>query len=536
MSVLGKILIVLNLLVAGAFAYVATENWKTRQDLTFADFRNTVQIKGLPVAPPEGVKDVGADRVPFVFEINANTNLDSLSKETLGKLIPRGDQEFGGEAVADQTAEVKRVHDKVKALVVAAKPEEKLGVLRTYLLNLTRSGTERDGVIAVFDMKESSRSAFARADLPYVARTSSQVSALKTLVDIGGLGDPAAIVPADSQASRIKGARDSVSRLVLGEVSHGAGTGGADAVRKLSDAAIDVLKPGANDSTKQALVAAATADADGFKHLADLAVNPLKTRADVEAAVNSIRDFVTGKTMTAAEKAALTEIVGMIASNSAMTSQEIIEKAATALLDQKFDEAEAPAAAGKTANASGVTPEGEKARRIAHVLYHIDAHRTYDANAKEARNQWHTRVSMIVGLKEYVMAAEIQASEYSEAANRLLSVITEEQSAFEAEYLTRVQRAVFLNSQLVSVEAQLKQQVTITGENDRLYKERVTERDDLKTKLEMAQQGAATALDRLKEAQTRLFKIQKDLRDAQQALLTIEKQLRQLELGSGSGL
>ena len=73
-----------------------------------------------------------------------------------------------------------------------------------------------------------------------------------------------------------------------------------------SDAAIDVLKPGANDSTKQALVAAATADADGFKHLADLAVNPLKTRADVEAAVNSIRDFVTGKTMTAAEKAALT--------------------------------------------------------------------------------------------------------------------------------------------------------------------------------------------------------------------------------------
>ncbi|WP_020470499.1 hypothetical protein [Zavarzinella formosa] len=533
MSGLGKILIVLNLLAAGGFMYFSMENWKIRQELTYTDFRNEVQIRGIPVAPPDSPGELDADRVVFIFGVNPNTSLDSLSKETLNKLIPKGDETYGGEAVADQTAEVKRLHAKVAALI-AANPADKAKQLRIHTLNLTRTGAERDGVIAVFDMLDPAKASFARADLPYVARTSSQVAALKALVEIGGLGDPATITPADTQASRIKGARDNVALLIRGEISHGAGGSGADAeenARKLTNSVVDALKDGAGDAAKQNLAAAATGDAEGFKHLADLAVNPLKTKADVEAARASVQEFVLGKTITAAEKTALTEIVSLIAPAGPVTP-ESVEKAATALLDQKFEEAEAPAAAGKSATSIVAnTPMGEKARRIAHVLYHIDAHRAFDATAKEARNQWHTRVTMIVGLTEYVRTAEVQATEYTEAANRLLAVITEEQSVFESEYQARVQRCLFLNSQLISLDAQLKQQVAVTAENERLYNERVTERDKLKEELDKAREDSKESLASLKKAQADLFKIQKELRDAQEALLRMEKELRQLELG-----
>lgn len=534
MSVLGKILIVLNLLAAGGFTYVATDNLKKRQELTYAEFRNVVQLKGLPIAAPEKTTDVGPDHVPFVIEINPNTNMDTLAKETLNKLIPKGDQDYGGEAVADQTAEVKRVRAKVLALINAgATPLDKLRAVRQYNLNLARSGAERDGVIALFDILDQTKALYARADLPYLATSASQIAALKALVDIGGLGDPATITPAETQASRIKGARDSVARLVMGEINHASG-GSQEAFVKLERAALDALKPAANDAARQNLAASASVDVELFKHLADLAVNPLATRANVEAAAASIREFVLGKTVTAQEKIALGEVLNLIAGS--MNPPESVEKAAFALLEQKFEEAEAPAANAKPTNGSQVTPESEKARRIAHLLYHIDAHRAYDQNAREARSQWHTRVSMIVGLPEYVRAAEAQATEYVEANNRLMAVITEEQSSFEAEYQTRVQRAAFLNSQLASVEAQLKQQNAITQENDRLYKERVTERDNLKTELAKAIEDTKSALDKLKDSQSRLFKIQKDLRNAQEALLTLEKELRRLELGSATGL
>ena len=532
MSGLGKILIVLNLLAAGAFLYFSTENWQKRQDLTFAEFRGEVQRRGLPVAPPAATGELDADSVSFVYAVNQNTNSTFISKATLAKLIPPGGEFLGGEPVADQTAEVKRVRDKVMGLIAAADGPAKTNLLRTYTLNLARGGAERDGVNAVFDVLAPDRASLARPDLPYAARTSSQVAALKALVDVAALGDPQTITPAEAQTSKILGARDAVARLIKGEIGHGAG-GGADGeenARKLANAVVDAAKPGAGDAAKQNLATAAPGDPDGFKHLADLAVNPLSTKANVEAARASVLEYVLGKAGQPAEKTALTELVNLIAPGADFKLAESVTNAATALLTQKFEEAEAPAAEGK--DAKGNNPEGEKARRIAHILYHIDTHRVYDNTAAEDRKAWHARVVTVVGLTEYVRAAELQATEYSEAANRLLAVITEEQSAFESEYQTRVQRALFLYSQWATVDAQLKQQVAITDENKRLLAERVTERDKLKDELEKGQEAAKESLAKLKTTQESLFKVQKDLRNAQEALLSLEKELRRLELGS----
>ncbi len=135
-----------------------------------------------------------------------------------------------------------------------------------------------------------------------------------------------------------------------------------------------------------------------------------------------------------------------------------------------------------------------------------------------------------MGLPAYIRAAEAEASEYADASQRLLGVITEEQSAFEAEYRSQVQRVLSLFAQWQVLDNQLKAQDAITKENERLRNERQTEKTNLEKSLAQAKEEAKTALGKLKATQARLFAIQKDLRDAQSAILALEKQLRQIEL------
>lgn len=530
MSGLGKILIVLNLLAAGAFMYFSMENWKVRQELTYAAFRNEVQLRGIPLEAPANVT-VDSESVPFVFTVNPNTEIDSIQKTTLDKLIPKGDDVYGGPPVADQTAELKRLREKIFGLITSADgAAEKRNQLKRYLVNYAKNGAERDGINALFDLKDAKRKAYARGDLPLAARTTGQVAALKALVTISDLQDPQAIAPAEKQASSIKNGRDAISQLLRGQISHGASN--ADDARTLTNAIIAALQPNAGEPAKQAIIDAAKSDTEGFKHLAELAVNQLTTKANVQAARSSILEYTKSQATSESEKTAMAELVNLIAPGENFVLDDSIEKVATALLTLKFDDAEAPAAQGKESKGN---PYNEKAARIAHLLYHADAHRLTDPAAKDACSQWHTRVATIVGLPTYVRAAEYQASEYVEAANRLVALITEEQSSFESEFQARVQRSQFLYSQLASVQAQLKQQVAITTQNQTLLMERITERDKLKDELDKGREDAKTALAKLKDVQVKLFKVQKELKDAQEALLTMEKELRRIELGGGGG-
>ena len=148
-----------------------------------------------------------------------------------------------------------------------------------------------------------------------------------------------------------------------------------------------------------------------------------------------------------------------------------------------------------------------------------------------ARKAWHERVATVVGLPEYIRAAEAEATEYAEASQRLLAVITEEQSAFEAEYQSQLQRVLFQFSQWLSLDNQLRAQEVTTKENVRLKDERLTERDKLVTELADWIEKAKVSLAKLQNTQKQLFRIQKDLRDAQAAILALEKELRRIELG-----
>src|SRR5262245_27311299 len=227
MSGLGKALIILNLLAAGAFVYFTLENWKVRQELSYQAPSREVSLRGIPLdAPEKPPSGLDKDNVAFVFVGPGDRRTETLAKDKLNKLIPRGDGLYGGDAVADQTAEVKRLQAKVLGDIPPAgqDPQPRFNALHGYMLNLAWTGADRDGANALFDLRDQSKAGLARRDLPYLARSASQVAALKTLVDIAEMGDPQAIADPNVRAGAIAAAKESVKRFVLGEVEGASAT------------------------------------------------------------------------------------------------------------------------------------------------------------------------------------------------------------------------------------------------------------------------------------------------------------------------
>ena len=538
MSVLGKVLIVFNLLAAGAFTYFTLENWKVRKDLTRAAFVNDIRLNGLPVEPPAAPPaGLDSDHAPFRRDIN-KVPYESAPKETLEAALNPGDEIFGAsgsDKVYDQTAEIKRVQGKVFAHIPAAAQDmnPRFQWLRAYCQSIARTGAERDGVNAIFDMRDPTRAYAARRDLALAARSESQVSALRAVAEISTLDDPQlAAAPEAVRATRIAAARDAVKRFAIGEIAVGAGTAAdkAEAERRLRNAVEAAFQANAGEAERKGIADAAQ-DKDYQTNVAAAAIEPLTDQPSIGRAATNLLAYATAKapSPTSAEAKYLGAIGNLIRPPAAgFNLDKEVDDAGTNWLTAKFEDAAQPAASGKTA--TNADPVGEKARKIAHLLYNIDGWRYADARAADARKAWHTRVASIIGLPAYIRAAEAQATEYAEASQRLVALITDEESAFAAAYQAQIQRILFLFSQWLAVDAQLKAQNVITAENERLMNERKTERDELLKELAKARADAKTALDGLTKTQGELFAIQKDLRDAQEALLVLEKELRKLEL------
>lgn len=530
MTILGKLLIVFNLLAAGAFVYFTLENWKVRKDLTRMAAVRDIQLSGLPVEfPPVAPDDLDKESTPFQREINSYP-YEQLPKTTVFAAIPNGGELLGGGPVYNQTEEVKRVQEKVFSHIASQAGQDqnlRFQWLRAYALAVARTGAERDGAAAVFDLRDQTRAWAARRDLPLAARTESQVAALRALVEVADLGVDPQQIPEAVRAARIASAREAVKRFALGEAEHGAAEG--EPRRQLKNAVLAAFEPNAGEAQKNAIAQAAT-DKAYQEHVAAVAVEPLADRPSLDRAAQALVGYAKSKVIagTTAEGKALDALATLIRPPvQGFNLAAEIDTAGTNLLTAKFEAA--ALAAGSRTDVNG-NPAGEKARRIAHLLYHIDGWRYASPQLAADRKAWHERVAAVVGMPAYIRAAEAEATEYAEASQRLVAAITEEQSAFEAEYQAQLQRILFLYNQWLALDAQLKTQTAITAENERLMNERKTERDNLLTELAKARADAKVALEKLKKTQGDLFAIQKDLRDAQEALLMLEKELRRLEL------
>ncbi len=88
MGLLGKLLIVFNLLAGGGFVYLASQDWVKRQTLTAADLRHRLTLQGLPLENPEPAADAGDPNdpdaeVPFAAEGPGGVTVGSVSKKFL---------------------------------------------------------------------------------------------------------------------------------------------------------------------------------------------------------------------------------------------------------------------------------------------------------------------------------------------------------------------------------------------------------------------------------------------------------------------
>ena len=539
MGALGKVLIVFNLLAGGGFFYLAAKDWQKRQEFAFAAFRSQVALDGLPL---DSVEPKPADldeqtEVPFAYRITGGKALDRIRKDTLTKLVPAGGTQFGGEAVPNQVAEFQRVQKKVADALakMANDPAAKRNLTLTYLFDLAKGGAERDGVRALADVLDPKKAATARRDLPFLARTAPQVTALQALLAVGDLTAPDAL----KDANRVKVAREALFVMARAEAPQAIPAGGDAKVRDESlrqvvnaveELVAEVTTPtGAVNDKKKALADKAPAGLrPAFELLADAVAAPLADPAAVTALKAKLVDLTRVRARTDAEKKGLTAVADLILPAAEGDPAALVDAAGAALLDQHFAEVLRPVSEGKQGEAYS---EGAKRRQIAHVLVHLDAHNhtgADDAGLKE-RKAWHQRVAAVVGLREYVRASEAQATQYSEAANRLLNVILDEQTAFEAEFQANVQRALFLSSQALTLDLQYQAQAARKDEHDKFLADRKDEKEKLDASLEKAKKDAKDTLAKLAEKERQLFELQKGLRDDQQRLFDMEKQLRELE-------
>jgi len=167
MTIFGKILIVFNLLVAGAFAYFATQDWRGRQTITAAGVKHALVVEGLPLEPGKDTGD--PDEIAFEVRMAGGYQTETISKPLLNKyfesisgnsLDAKRDAELnlGGPntAVTSQVGEVKRVKEKTEAALAAAgdDADKKLKLLTAWLQYQPEVYEERERVLKMIKDKD----------------------------------------------------------------------------------------------------------------------------------------------------------------------------------------------------------------------------------------------------------------------------------------------------------------------------------------------------------------------------------------------
>lgn len=126
MSTLGKVLLVLNLLIGGGFAYLAVQDWQGRQSITAAGLRHIILLNGEPLGDekgdPETMPTDPEAEIPFVVVGPGGKPTTTVGVPLLKSYFAAA----GGGAAADglnlavadpvpnQLAEVRRVYALVK--------------------------------------------------------------------------------------------------------------------------------------------------------------------------------------------------------------------------------------------------------------------------------------------------------------------------------------------------------------------------------------------------------------------------------------
>jgi hypothetical protein len=159
-------------------------------------------------------------------------------------------------------------------------------------------------------------------------------------------------------------------------------------------------------------------------------------------------------------------------------------------------------------------------RSIADFLYNFE----YTAN-------WHTRVQAVVGLEQYVAAADRQYAQLRDVVARDRRAISEEQAAFVAQYQAIPPQLTVLANQFKALEGKLTEQKDLVQKHQALRNARKTDVMNLQNQIAAERQKAAEEFAALLAVQKELFAVQQDVAQAQAKNQELEGQLRARETG-----
>lgn len=163
-----------------------------------------------------------------------------------------------------------------------------------------------------------------------------------------------------------------------------------------------------------------------------------------------------------------------------------------------------------------------KRAKVADLLYNFNP--TGDPGLRD-------RAQAVVGLTEYIGAADRQASNLFAMSTRLDQILREESAIFARQYQELLPKLDQLNEQLKADAGRLEHQKKLFEQHNQLYQARKTERDDLLEQLRQAGDRAAAETTNLATLQSQLFQLQRQIAAAREANEKLEGQIRTKELG-----
>jgi hypothetical protein len=159
-------------------------------------------------------------------------------------------------------------------------------------------------------------------------------------------------------------------------------------------------------------------------------------------------------------------------------------------------------------------------RAIADFLYNFE----YSAER-------HARVEKVVGLEQYVGAAERQAVRLRDMIARDQRVMADEQTAFVSQYQGTLPELTVLGNQLQALQAKLIDQKDLVQKHTALRNARQADVNALNTQLAEAKKAVASERAALAAIQRDLFAVQQDVAEAQAKNQQLERDLRNKESG-----
>jgi hypothetical protein len=139
------------------------------------------------------------------------------------------------------------------------------------------------------------------------------------------------------------------------------------------------------------------------------------------------------------------------------------------------------------------------------------------------------RVQSVIGLDQYVTAADRQAGRLRDMIARDRRTIAEHQAAFVAQYQSALPELTVLAEKLQALDAKLVEQKDLVQKHTALRNARKTEVMTLGNQLTEEKQKAAKELAALEAVQRELFAVQQDWAKAQARNQQLESELRAKE-------